>query len=347
LYDFRQEVTLFPSNSTALCQAKPPESSDTGSNQEIRRFGLLNSCAAPFAILLALTTRMREGRITPRAEWTKVESYECMRLETFWGKGVFHMISRRSALSWLGVSAVGAGALNAFSAFAKTRAANGTRVISLESFCVTDASQVPHLRSYMADALLPCMDRLRNSRRMCLEAIVAPHTPQTLLLAVYPSFNEMLEERACIASDPRVSSARAKIEASQVLDDVRSQMLVASEESVRFPAESAFAKSGLFEVRTWHAPAWCEGPPPEVSSVLSRIGIHPILGGATTAGEHLPRFTYVVPFDSLAARQQAWASLDGDTQWTEMQRESITRYGSGARTTAKAIYELAPYSPSA
>ena len=257
------------------------------------------------------------------------------------------MISRRSALYWLGVSAGGAGALNAFSAFAKTRPANGTRVISLESFCVTDAAQMTHLRSYIADGLLPCMDQLRNTPRMCLEAIVAPHTPQTLLLTVYSSFNEMLEARTLIASDPRVRRAWAGIESAQVLDDVRSHVLIVSEESVRFPAESALAKSGLFEVRTWHAPAWREGPPPEVGSVLSRIGIHPIVAGATAAGEHLPRFTYVVPFDSLAARQQAWARLDGDAQWTEMQRESITRYGSSVRTTAKAIYTLAPYSPSA
>ena len=257
------------------------------------------------------------------------------------------MISRRSALSWLGMSAAGAGALNGFPAFAKTRPANGTRVIASESFCVTDAGQVTRLRSYIADALLPCMAQLRNIPRMCLEAIVAPHTPQTLLLAVYPGFNEMLEVRTRITSDPRVSRARAKIESSQVLDDVRSDVLIVSEESVRFPAESAFAKSALFEVRTWHAPAWREGPPSDLSSLLSRIGIHPIVAGAKAAGEHLPRFTYVVPFDSLAARQQAWARLDGDAQWTEMQRESIAKYGSGARTTAKAIYQLAPYSPSA
>lgn len=263
------------------------------------------------------------------------------------GKGVFHMISRRSALSWLGVSVAGAGALNVFSAFAKTRPANGTRVIALESFCVTDAGQVTHLRSYIADALLPCVDQLCNSPRMYLEAVVAPHTPQTLLLAVYSSFNEMLEVRNRIASDPRVRRARVEIESAQMFDDVRSHVLIVNEESVRFPAESAMVKSGLFEVRTWHAPAWREGPPPEVSSVLNRIGIHPIVAGAAAAGEHLPRFTYVLPFDSLAARQQAWARLDADAQWREMQRESISSCGSGVRTTAKAIYQLAPYSPSA
>jgi hypothetical protein len=252
------------------------------------------------------------------------------------------MISRRSALYWLGVSAGGTGALNTFSAFAKKmRPGNGTHVIACESFRVTDASQVLHLRSYIADTLLPCMDQLRNTPKVCLEAIVAPHTPQTLLLTVYSSFNEMLEVRARIASDPRVRRAWAGIESAQVLDDVRSHVLIVSEESVRFPA---LVKSNLFEVRTWHAPAWRGGLAPEVGSVLRRIGVDPIVAGATVAGEHLPRFTYVVPFESLAARQQAWDRLDGDAQWMEMQQESITRFGSGARTTAKAIYKLAPYS---
>lgn len=257
------------------------------------------------------------------------------------------MISRRSALSWLGMSAAGAGALNAFPAFAKTRPTDGTRVIALERFCVTDVGQVLHLRSYIADALLPRIEQLGNIPTMHLEAVVSPHTPETLVLAVYSSFNEMFEVRNRISSDPRVRRAWSGIESARVLDDVRSHVLIVSEESVRFPSQSAMVKSSFFEVRTWHAPAWREGPPPEVSSVLSRTGIRPIVRGATAAGEHLPRFTYVVPFDSLAARQQAWARLDADAQWREMQRESISTYGCGMRTTAKAIYQLAPYSPSA
>ena len=258
---------------------------------------------------------------------------------------MFYMISRRSVLYWLGVSAGGAGALNTVSAFAKnTRPENETRVIACESFCVTNPDQVPHLRSYIADTLLPCMDQSHNVPRMWLEAIVAPHVPQTLLLTVYSGFDEMLQVRARITSDSRVRRAWAGIESAQVLDDVRSQVLMVNAESVRLP-EPAVAKPRLFEVRTWHAPAWREGAAPEVGTVLSRIGVDPIVAGATVAGEHLPRFTYVIPFDDMASRRQAWARLDEDAQWTEMQRESITRFGSGARATAKAIYKLAPYSP--
>jgi len=342
--DFRQEATLFHSNSTAPFASELPGSSFTCSSPETRRLVLLTP-AAPFAVLFALTAGVRERRIRHGLSGPKSGRMRACGLRPL-EKGVFHMISRRSALYWLGVSAGGAGALNTFSAFAKNMPpGNGTRVIACESFCVSDAGQVQHLRSYIADTLVPCMDQLRNIPRMCLEAIVAPHTPQVLLLTVYSSFDEMLEVRARIASHPRVRRAWAGIESAQVLDDVRSHVLIVNQESVRFPAEPAFAKSRLFEVRTWHAPSWRGGPAPEVSYVLSRIGVDPIVAGATVAGEHLPRFTYVVPFDSLAARQQAWARLDGDAQWMEMQRESITRFGSGARTTAKAIYKLAPYSP--
>ena len=226
------------------------------------------------------------------------------------------------------------------------RPANGTRVIACEKFRLTDAGQV-HLRSYIADALFPSMEQLHDCPRMSLEAIVAPHTPETLVLAAYSSFDEMREARTRVAGEPRVRRAWAGIEAAQVLDDVQSHVLIVSEESLRIPEKSALCNSSLFELRTWHAPAWRESPPPEVSSALRRNGIHPIVAGAMVASEHLPRFTYVVPFASLAARQHAWAMLDADAQWTEMQRESISNYGSGVRTTAKAIYKIAPISPTA
>jgi len=56
------------------------------------------------------------------------------------------------------------------------------------------------------------------------------------------------------------------------------------------------------------------------------------------------RFTYLIPFENLAARQQAWSRLDGDSEWIDMQRESVARHGCAAKVTAKSIYKLAPYS---
>jgi len=171
-----------------------------------------------------------------------------------------------------------------------------------------------------------------------MDAIVAPHTPQAALLAVFSSFDEMLDVRASLASSPRVRQARAELESAGVLADVRSQVLVASRESLHFPADLKSFQTGVFEMRSYDAPAWHDGPPTRAIAVLGRSGIHPIVNAATAAGEHMPRFTYVIPFASLAAREQAWNRLDADPEWIDMQRESAVT------VTGKSIYKLAPYS---
>jgi hypothetical protein len=250
------------------------------------------------------------------------------------------MISRRTLLSWLGVSAgtcaVAAG--SPLAAVAGARSAQGARVVNLESFCIAPGSHESQLDAYLGDALLPRMQELHQGPRLCLNAIVAPHTPQAILLTMFSSFEEMLEIRASLAASPGIRQARAKLESARILQEVRSQVLVVNEESLRFPADLKSFLTGIFEVRSYDAPAWHDGVPARVSAVLGRAGIHPIVNAATAAGEHMPRFTYVVPFASLAAREQAWTTLEADAEWIAMHRESA------AMVTGKAIYKLTPHS---
>ena len=249
---------------------------------------------------------------------------------------------RRSLLSWLGVSA--AGALDPLSAANEARPPEGTPVVALESFCVADADQMRRCHAYLGGALLPYLNEIHNRTGFGLDAIVAPHTPQAIFLAAYSSFDEMLDIRGRIASHPGIQRARADLEAAHILSDVRSQVLIGARECMRFPADSDRVRAGVFELRSYHAPAWLDGPSPRVRSVFSRAGIHPILNAATAAGEHLPRFTYLVPFAGLAARQEAWSRMEADAEWIDMQRESAARHGSAAKVTGKSIYKLAPYS---
>jgi len=253
------------------------------------------------------------------------------------------MISRREVLSWLGVSA-GACAVSAGNPLladpVKGRSARGTRVLNLESFSLTKVEHSARLDAYLRETLLPRMEELHEGPRLILDAIVAPHTPQALLLAEFSSFDEMLEIRARLASSPSIREARAELESARILDEVRSQVLVAGEESLRLrsSADLKSFETGVFEVRSYDAPAWHEGVPARLAAVLRRAGIHPMVNAATAVGEHMPRFTYVVPFASLAARELAWTTLEADAEWVDLQRESA------ASVTGKSIYKLAPYS---
>ncbi|HZT33189.1 MAG TPA: NIPSNAP family protein [Bryobacteraceae bacterium] len=241
-------------------------------------------------------------------------------------------------LSWLGASV--AGALKPVSA-TDTQAARATRVVTLESFCIADAEQAPRLHAYLGGTLLPLLKGIRERPAICMDAIVAPHAPQILLVAVFSSFDEMLDVRGRIASEPHIRQARAELESAQVLDDVRSQVLIATEEALRFPADLGGLKTGVLELRSYHAPAWHDRSPTCVRAVFSRSGIHPIVNAATSAGEHMPRFTYLIRFESLAARQEAWARLEADAEWIDIQQDSISRHGFAVKVTGKSIYKLA------
>lgn len=239
------------------------------------------------------------------------------------------MMHRRSLLSWLGVSAAGALNLSA----ADVTSPKGTGVVALESFGVADAGDLPRLHAYLDGALLPVLQEGRGLPAFSLEAIVAPQTPQVLLVAAFSSFDELLEIRGRIAAQPPVRQARAELETAQVFTEVRSQILTSAP-----PRLAPGLHTGIFELRSYDAPSWEQGPPAGVAAALARNGIHPMLNAATAAGEHLPRFTYLIPFESLAVRQQAWDRLNADPEWIALQREFA------ATVTGKSIYRLAPYS---
>ena len=148
----------------------------------------------------------------------------------------------------------------------------------------------------------------------------------------------MIEVRSKAAAHAAVQRERVDLECGE------SQVLIATPGSVPLHEGPSCSRSGVFEVRSYHAPAWRDRPPAGVSAAFRRAGIHIILS-ASAAGEHLPRFTYLIPFTSLAVRQEAWTRLDADPDWIGLQRESSARFGSGAKVTSASIYSLAPYSP--
>jgi hypothetical protein len=182
---------------------------------------------------------------------------------------------------------------------------------------------------------------------MVLEAIVAPHAPEVLLLSAFSSFDELLEVRGRVAAHWAARQARARLESGDapVLEGVQSQVLTTVDEPLRTAARSAHLRDGVFELRSFHAAAWQDAPPTAVGAIFSRAGVQPIVNAARAAGEHVPQYTYLVPFKSLATRQDAWARVESDPAWKEMQRDSVSQCGSFVKVTAKSIYKLAPYSP--
>jgi hypothetical protein len=238
----------------------------------------------------------------------------------------FRNMNRRTLLSTLGISV--AGGFAGLSAITNSGSTKQTWVVSLESFRASHADQMPHLHSYLGGTFLPYLTQIHRGPKMFLDAIVAPHTPQALVLTAFPSFAEMIEIRGKIAAHPEIQRARADRECDEA------QILITSADSFRFHAGPTRRRDGIFELRGYHAPTWRDRPPVAVNVAFRRAGIRPILT-ASAAGEHVPRFTFLVAFESLAIRQEAWGTLEADSEWSDLE----------AKVTSASIYKLAPYSP--
>lgn len=234
-------------------------------------------------------------------------------------------MNRRSCLSSLGAAF---GSLAGLAAVPDSRPNKRSWVLSLESFCLRDAEQMARLHSYLGGTFLPYLAQVHHGPKMFLEAIVAPHTPQALVITAFASFDEMLEIRNNVAAHQGIQRARA------ILESADSQVLVAAGDSLQFHDVPDCRRGGIFELRTYQAPRWRDRPPAAAVAPFKRAGIQPILN-ASAAGEHLPRFTFLVPFENLPARQEAWDRLDADSEWSSL----------GAKVTRASIYTLAPYSP--
>ena len=254
-------------------------------------------------------------------------------------------MNRRTWLSSLGVSA--ASSLAAASTVPDFQTVIPTCVLSLESFRVTHADQMPRLHSYLGRTFLPLLAQVHPGPKMFLEAIVAPHTPQVLFVAAFANFDEMIEVRGKLAAHRGLQRARADLDRKDAaaLEPAQSEILLATPDSLNFDTRPTRRETGVFELRSYRAPAWRARPPAAVVEALRRSGIHPIVNASAAAGEHLPRFTYLIPFPSLAAREQAWTRFAADSAWVALQRESAARFGSEAKVASASIYTVAPYSP--
>jgi hypothetical protein len=201
------------------------------------------------------------------------------------------------------------------------------------------------LHAYLGGTLLPFLDQIHDGGRLVLEAVIAPHTPQALLLAAFSSFDEMLDVQGRIAAHPAARQARQDLESGDVpvLDHVQSQVMLTTDEPLRLPTGFNRLESGILELRSYHAPAGQDSVPARMATVLHRAGIYPIVDASTAVGEHVPRLTYLIPFESLAAREGAWARLDADPEWKAILPDSRTGRGAALRVTEKSIYKLAPY----
>ncbi len=214
-----------------------------------------------------------------------------------------------------------------------------TQFYILDVFQLKQGTQAARMHDWLSKSVLPKLP----GTKIVLEAVIASHSPQIALIAGFSSFEEIwtvISKRG--SPDPGATEPPFDTETLSVLQAAPYSTEIAAQKH---------DKPRYFELRQYHSPTASQlaalherfaGPE---TKVFHRSGIHPLFYSSGVFGPNLPNLTYLIPFDSLAARELAWDKFGADPDWVKARKDSIDKSGQIVAVSDISIYRATPYSP--
>ena len=222
-------------------------------------------------------------------------------------------------------------------------------IFVLHQFLLDNGEQLGRLHTYLRDALLPALAREAGGAQIVLEATVAAHQPQLIFLQEFRDVAAWRETMLKLKADVALAAANSIWDRQGPYLSHTVSLLAATDYCPPVLAQSDTPR--LFELRVYQAPSeWQMNgvherfAGPEIP-IFHRCGIEPILYASTIAGPQMPNLSYLIPFASLAAREQAWTKFQADPDWHIARQKSVEDHGYTPRVITVSLFKAAAYSP--
>jgi hypothetical protein len=233
-------------------------------------------------------------------------------------------------------------------------ASTKTRYYLLQAHFLKAGAQLPAIHDFVGKALLPAMNEVHSGPKIYLEALIAPHMPQYLAIYGFESLDQMDAVSRKLAQNAEFQKRYAEWESGPEppYEHLTNTLLEAADYSPEIVAPATPPPAGrIFELRVYHSPTMRQlgalherFAGPEIK-IFHRSGVNPLFYTSTVIGANMPNLTYLIPFESLAAREKAWAAFSADPEWAKVRAESIARYGQISSVIQISLFRAAPYSP--
>ncbi len=250
------------------------------------------------------------------------------------------------------LTTMGAGMAGASLAGAQEQTAKIPRYFEFISYRMTQGARPGRLAETFKKAL-PLVDKHKVGPVGLFNVTLGPESPTTIELIPWNSLTEREEIQMKLMADPEFLKLAMELESGSEppVDGVDSSLVRTTPYSPELAAAADGQKPRLFELRVYHSPTHRQlmalhqrfgGP--EIK-IFHRCGIHPILYGETAIGRNMPNLVYMTPFESLAAREKAWAAFGADEEWQKVRAESIQKSGNIVSNVSITMLQAAPFSP--
>ena len=249
---------------------------------------------------------------------------------------------------------LGLGAALGVSSFSRAQGSNATGPSYFECFFlrVQSGSQVSRMLGWLEKRALPVFLKYGFAPAGFFTVEVGPTMPAVFGFVPAPSLAELEVNWKKVDADPEYATALAELEKDEPTFYREDSMLL---RATPFSPPLKAAAAGdpahkIFELRIYEAPTHRQlgllhdrfaGGEIEI---FHKSGIHPVLYADTVVGPNQPNMIYLIPFESEAQREKAWATFRADPDWQRIRAESVRRGGEIVRNITNMILTPASFS---
>lgn len=264
------------------------------------------------------------------------------------------MLTRRSFLleGAPGAAMASAAILGIESTSRGAEAAPAPYVVEVVTFRLQVGTQVATALAWLEKRAFPLWQKHRFGPVGVFTVDVGANAPAVHILRIYASLADREAVWKAVAADPDwVPGVNDLEKEGPAFYREDSMLLVATPFSPPVkPAAPGDPIRKVFELRIYESPTWRQlgylhdrfaGGEIEL---FHKSGIYPVLYADTLIGPNQPNMAYLIPFESHAHREKAWAAFRGNPDWVKLRDESIRRGGEIVRNITNMILSPAGFS---
>jgi hypothetical protein len=264
---------------------------------------------------------------------------------------------RRFLASSLTASAIGFGAArSSLQAGQQGSNRNGQEYYELRRYHLQSGPQQKVTSSFVADALIPALNRLGMRPIGAFDLYIGPETPSLYVLIPSTSIETLVNAEFHLARDEEYQKAGAFFlnapSKQPAYVRVESSLMSAFEgwPKLTVPPVTAQHGSRVFQLRTYES-ATNQDHRRKVEmfnsgefGVFQRAGFWEVFYGDTLVGSHLPNLTYMLSFPDLAEMNAKWKAFGSDPEWKKLTRSPHFNFEEIVSNITNLILNPASYS---
>lgn len=198
----------------------------------------------------------------------------------------------------------------------------------LHWYFMRSGPQVDRTTKFLGGAYLPAAKRAGATSAGFFNSVIAERSPFILALTAYPSLPaiEAADDRMAADADFQAAADAYDIIGEPAYLRMETTLLRAfpAIPELTAPANDGKRATRIFELRTYESSSqkaslrkikmFEDGE----AAIFRRLGMAPVFFGQTLAGADMPSLSYMLSYESLAARENLWKLFGADPEWQKL-----------------------------